>query len=448
MAVHHDGRHAPAAHVVIVGGGFGGLYCAKAISQHPVRVTLLDQHNYHLFQPLLYQVATAALSPGQIAMPIRAILRHRPNVTVLLGTAQGVDAARRRVILVDGDELPYDYLVLATGARHGYFGHDEWEPLAPGLKWLDDALEVRRRLLFAFEAAEREPDPGIRAALLTFVIVGAGPTGVEMAGAVAEIARHTLEHDFRFIDPTRARVILLEGAPRVLPTYPEDLSASAERQLRALGVEVRTRALVTEITPELVRIGDESIPTRTVIWAAGNVASPLGKTLGAPVDRAGRVLVEPDLSVPGHPEIFVIGDLAAYTHQTGAPLPGVAPVAIQQGEVAAENIWRSITGQPRRRFRYHDRGNLATIGRAAAVADLHLVGLPLHISGFVAWLAWLFVHIFWLIGFTNRMLVLIQWAWQYLLAPYQRGARLITSRCWPTGEEPARVAEPRSRTRA
>jgi NADH dehydrogenase len=406
--------------VVIVGGGFGGLYCARALARHPLRITLLDQHNYHLFQPLLYQVATAALSPGQIASPIRSILRRHRNVQVLLGTATAVDAPGRRVLLEDGGVVRYDYLVLATGARHGYFGHDEWEPLAPGLKWLDDALEMRRRLLWAFEAAEREPDAAAREAWLTFVIVGAGPTGVELAGAIAEIGRHTLARDFRHIDPAQSRVLLLEGAPRVLPPFPEDLSASAERQLRALGVEVRTGAMVTDITPESVRVGDEVIPTRTVFWAAGNAASPLGKTLGVPLDRAGRVIVEPDLTVPGHPEVYAIGDLAVFTHQTGKPLPGVAPVAVQGGEVAADNIWRSVSGQERLRFHYTDRGNLATIGRQAGVADLHLV----HLDGFVAWLAWLFVHVFWLIGFPNRVLVMLQWAWSYLT--YERGARLIT----------------------
>ena len=417
-------------HVVIVGAGFGGLYCARALARHPVRITVLDQHNYHLFQPLLYQVATAALSPGQIALPIRAILRRFRNVQVLLGSVAGVDLAARRVLLDGGGRVPYDVLVLATGSRHSYFGHDEWEPLAPGLKSLDDALEMRRRLLWAYEVAEREPDPATRQAWLTFVIVGGGPTGVELAGAIAEIARHTLVRDFRHFSPAQSRVLLLEGLPRLLPAFPEDLSASAERQLRALGVEVRTGARVTEVSPGAVRVGDEVIPTHTVFWSAGNAASPLGRALGVEVDRVGRVPVEPDLTLPGHPEVYVIGDLALFAHQTGQPLPGLAPVAIQQGEAAAENIWRALSGQPRARFVYHDRGNLATVGRQAGVADLGLV----HLEGLVAWLAWLFVHIFWLIGFPNRVLVLLQWAWSYLT--YERGVRLIT------GQTPSALATP------
>ncbi len=405
--------------MVIVGAGFGGLNAARALARYPVRITVVDQHNYHLFQPLLYQVATAALSPGDIAHPIRSLLRRYRNVRVVLAEATGIDLAGRRVQLDDG-ELSYDYLILATGARHSYFGHDEWEPFAPGLKTIDDALEIRRRILCAYEAAERETDEVRRRALLTFVVVGGGPTGVELAGAIAEIARLTLQHDFREIDPAQSRVILLEGLGRILPAFPPDLSASAEAQLRKLGVEVRTNATVTCITPEAVHVGDEVIPTYTTLWAAGVAASPLARSLGVPLDRAGRVAVEPELTLPGHPEVYVIGDLALFTHQTGRPLPGVAPVAIQQGRAAAENIWRSITGRPRRPFRYVHRGSLATIGRAAAVAEFGRI----HLSGFVAWLVWLAVHIFNLIGFDNRLLVLLQWMWSYFT--YERGARLIT----------------------
>src|SRR5919199_2570987 len=344
-----DMRTAVTPHVVVVGGGFGGLYAARALAKHPVRVTLVDQHNHHLFQPLLYQVATAALSPGEIAEPIRTILRGHPNVRVLLGEVTGVDLAGREVQLasLDGspaERLTYDYLILACGARHAYFGHDEWEALAPGLKTLEDALEIRRRILLALEAAERETDPDGRDAYLTFVIVGGGPTGVELAGAIAEIARHTVVHDFRSIDPRRARVVLLEGGPRVLASYPPGLSASAERQLRGLGVDVRTGAVAVEVTPEAVRLQDGSvIPTRTTLWAAGVAASPIGRTLGVPLDRSGRVLVEPDLSVPGHPEAYVVGDLAALDDpRTRRPLPGLGAVAIQQGPAAARNVWRTL----------------------------------------------------------------------------------------------------------
>ena len=414
-----------APHVVIVGGGFGGLYAAKALARLPVRITVVDRRNHHLFQPLLYQVATAALSPGEIGAPIRSILRRYSNVRVFMDEARSVDLAGRRVVLTD-EALAYDYLILATGASHSYFGHDEWAPLAPALKTIEDALEIRRRLLSAYEAAEREPDDTVRRTLLTFVVVGGGPTGVELAGAIADIARLTLKHDFRAIDPAQSRVMLLEAAPRVLPTFPEDLSASAERQLRALGVEVRTRAAVTLITPEAVYVGDEPIPTRTALWAAGVAASPLARTLGVPLDRSGRLPVEPDLTVPGRAEVYVIGDLALFTHQSGKPLPGVAPVAIQQGRAAAANIWRTIRGGPRRRFRYLNRGNLAAIGRAAAVADFG----RLHLSGFVAWVTWLVVHIYYLIGFENRVLVLIRWAWAFFT--YQLGARLITGAAPPS----------------
>jgi NADH dehydrogenase len=413
---------AAAPHVVVVGGGFGGLYAARVLAQYALRVTLVDRQNYHLFQPLLYQVATAALSPGDIGEPIRAILRKYRNMRVLLAEATSVDLAQKVVELSDGSHLDYDYLLLATGASHSYFGHPEWEPLAPGLKTLEDATEIRRRVLLAFEAAEREEDPTERQALLTFVVVGAGPTGVELAGAIAEIARHTVRYDFRAIDPTQAHVILLEGTSRVLPPYPTDLSARAEEQLWGLGVEVRKDAMVTQITPRGVHLGDTEIPARTVLWAAGVRASALGQSLGVPLDRSGRVLVEVDLTVPGHTDVYVIGDLAAYTHQdaSGKPLPGVAPVAIQMGQYAADNIWRAVQGQPRRKFNYHDRGTMATIGRAAGVAHFRAI----HLSGHLAWLAWLFVHIFFLIGFENRVLVLAQWMWSYFT--YQRSARLIT----------------------
>jgi NADH:ubiquinone reductase (H+-translocating) len=382
---------------------------------------VIDRHNYHLFQPLLYQVATSALSPGEIAQPIRSILRRYPNLEVVLGEAKAVDLQGRRVLL-ETEPVPYDYLILAPGSSHSYFGADEWAGLAPGLKWIDDALEIRRRILLAYEHAEREHDPRVREALLTFVVVGGGPTGVELAGALAEIARQTLKHDFRTIDPGQARVILLEGGPRVLPTFPERLSASAVEQLQHLGVEVRTGALVTGITPTGVRIGQDGqvIETRTPLWAAGVQAAPLMRSLGLPLDRSGRVVVEPDLTLPGHPEVYVVGDAARFTHQGGQPLPGVAQVAIQGGRLAAENIWRTIRGRPRRSFRYRNLGNLATIGRRAAVADLGW----LRLSGFLAWVLWLTVHIFWLIGFDNRVLVFIRWAWSYFT--YQRGARLIT----------------------
>jgi NADH dehydrogenase len=406
--------------VVVVGGGFGGLYAARALARHPVRVLLIDRGNYHLFQPLLYQVATAALSPGEIAEPLRAILRKRRNVHVLLGEVTTIDPQRRCVRLADGAEFAYDYLVLATGARHSYFSHPEWEVLAPGLKSLADALELRRRIFLAFELAEREPDPSKRQALLTFVIIGAGPTGVELAGAIAEIARHTVSRDFRNFDPRQSRVVLLERGERVLEQYPPDLSASAQRALERLGVEVQTGKGASEVTADYVRTGDETIATHTAFWAAGVQASPLGGQLGVEVDRSGRVPVQSDLSVAGHREIFVIGDLAAFRQSNGKMLPGIAPVAIQQGNAVAENIWRAIQGQPLRPFHYFDRGTMATIGRAAAVAQIR----ALHLSGFLAWMAWLVVHIFFLIGFENRLLVIVQWAWSYL--SYERGARLIT----------------------
>jgi NADH:ubiquinone reductase (H+-translocating) len=408
-------------HVVIVGGGFGGLNAARRLARHPVRVTLIDRENYHLFQPLLYQVATAALSPADIAVPIRSILRGARNVRVVLAEATAVDADAKQVRLADGSLVGYDYLILATGARHAYFGHPEWEGLAPGLKSIEDATEIRRRGLMALERAEREPDPAERAALLTFVVVGGGPTGVELAGAMAEVGRRTVARDFRMIDPRRERVLLLEGGPRILATFPEDLAREAHRALTALGVEVRTNARVTDVSEAGVKVGDEFIPARTVYWAAGVAPSPLVRTLGAPLDKAGHVLVEPDLTVPGHPEVYAIGDVATFLHQTGRPLPGVAQVAIQQGKAAADNVWRSVQGRPRARFRYRDLGNLATIGRGAAIADLGRI----HLSGFIAWLFWSGVHIYNLIGFEQRLLVMLQWAWLYVT--FRRAARLITN---------------------
>ncbi len=410
-----------ASHVVIIGGGFGGLNAARELSRRPLRVTLVDRRNHHLFQPLLYQVATAALSPADIATPLRHILSARRNVTVFLAEVERVDLAAHKVILTDG-ELPYDAVIVAAGASHSYFGHDEWEFAAPGLKSLEDALEIRRRVLLAYEAAERCEDATERQALLRFVVVGGGPTGVELAGALAEISRKTVAADFRVIDPTQAHILLLEAGPRVLPSFPEALSRKAEAQLRRLGVEVRTGAPVTNVSPDAVWVGGEQIRSRAIVWAAGVAASPLGRSLGVKLDRAGRVLVEADLSLPGYPEAFVIGDLAAFVLQGGQPLPGLAPVAIQQGRAAAQNVWRRLTDRPTERFSYRDKGSIATIGRASAVAVIR----GFHLSGFVAWLAWLLVHILFLIGFRNRFLVLFEWAWAY--ATYQRGARLITGR--------------------
>jgi NADH:ubiquinone reductase (H+-translocating) len=408
-------------HVVIIGGGFGGLYAAQRLRRAPVRVTVIDRRNHHLFQPLLYQVAMAGLSPGDIAYPIRSILRRQRNTHVLLGTAVAVDLAAQRVRLGDGTDVPYDYLILAPGAAHSYFGHEEWEPDAPGLKSLEDALEIRRRVLVAFEYAEREPDERERAALMTFAIVGAGPTGVELAGALADIARTVLSSDFRVIDPREATIVLMEAGPRVLPAFPEDLSAKAERSLRRLGVDVVCGKAVTKVDARGVSLGDERIEARTVLWAAGVAAAPLAKTLGVPLDRAGRIPVEPDLSIAGHPRVFVVGDLASLRDdKTGKLVPGLAPAALQEGRHAADNIVRAIGGRPTTPFRYVDKGNLATIGKAAAVADFGFVRL----SGLVAWLLWIVVHIFFLIGFRNRVIVIFEWAWAYFTS--QRGARLIT----------------------
>jgi NADH:ubiquinone reductase (H+-translocating) len=445
--------------VVIVGAGFGGLNAAQTLVKAPAHVVVIDRKNHHTFQPLLYQVATAGLSPAEIAAPIRSILRGNKNVEVLMAEVTGFDLDRRTVQTQEAQtpeaETPYDYLIVAAGARHSYFGHAEWESLAPGLKTIEDALEIRRRVLLAFELAERQTAAGESSAPLNFVVVGGGPTGVELAGTLAEICHHVLAHEFRAIDPERAHILLIEGGPRVLPAYPDDLSRSAEQQLHRLGVEVRTSTVVTRVEAGAVDIGDIRLAATVILWAAGVAASPLGKKLAPAVDRAGRVLVQPDLSLPGHPEVFVIGDLAALKDDHGSMLPGVAPVAIQQGRFVGKLIRREIEAAPpfprslreggpeagaepgkhRPAFHYWDKGSIATIGRAAAVAEFGKI----HISGFIAWLSWLFVHILYLIGFRNRLLVFIQWAWSYLT--YERGARLITGSTnlpgWTPGSPPA-----------
>ncbi len=412
--------------VVIIGGGFGGLEAAKALGKVDVRVTLLDRNNHHLFQPLLYQVATAALSPADIAEPLRHILRKQENAEVILGEAERIDVHRKKVVLTDG-ELDYDFLIVAAGARHSYFGHEEWEKFAPGLKSLDDALEIRRRMLLAFEIAERTEDDEERRAAMTFVVVGAGPTGVEMAGAIAEIARVTLVKDFRHIDPAQARVVLLDFAPRVLQMLDPELSESARRQLFDIGVEVRPLTLVEKVCAEGVQIkGGEKIAARTIVWAAGNAASPLGESLGVPLDKQGRVIVREDLSIPGHREVFVIGDQAHFAPGGGTPLPGLSPVAMQQGRHAARNIRALLAGGWSDKFEYFDKGTMATIGRNRAVADAGFM----RFSGLLAWLAWLFVHIIFLVGFRNKLLVFINWTIAYVT--YGRGARLITGRQWGT----------------
>lgn len=405
--------------VVIVGAGFGGLEAAKKLCGKNVQVTVIDRTNHHLFQPLLYQVATAALSPADIAAPVRAVLGKCKNIEVMLAEVQSVDVAGKTVRTGD-QQVAYDYLILATGSRHSYFGHPEWEPLAPGLKSLEDAVEVRRRILMAFEYAEKITDEAARRAAMTFVIIGGGPTGVEMAGAIAEIARVTLRRDFRHIDPSQARVILIEGEPRVLATFPEDLQIKAMKQLADLGVEVRTGIHATNLTAEGLQAGDEFIPCRVKIWAAGNEASFVGKSLGVEHDRAGRVVVNEDLTIPGHREVQVIGDLANFPHQTGRPLPGVSPVAMQQGRHAAQNVLDMIGNFKPQPFHYFDKGSMATIGRHKAVADLKFF----HLSGFPAWLAWAGLHIVELVGFRNRILVFVQWAWAYF--SFSAGARLIT----------------------
>jgi NADH:ubiquinone reductase (H+-translocating) len=429
-----------APHVVIVGGGFGGLATARALKRADVRITLIDRTNHHLFQPLLYQVAMAGLSPADIAAPIRSILHKQKNVNVLLDEVTDVDLAKHLITLRD-EQLDYDYLVLATGGRTSYFGHDEWEKFAPGLKDLDDAVEIRRRVLLAFEAAEKEKDAAKRHQLLTFIVVGGGPTGVELAGAVAELARFVLDSDFRSINPKEAEIILLEGGPRILPSFAEDLSKSATEQLENLGVKVRLNAQATNIDDTGVYLGDEIIKSATVIWGAGVRATALTTKLGVPLDRAGRVILEPDLTLPNYHNAFAIGDMTCFLHQGGKPLPGVSPVAIQMGECVAKNIKLDLERKPYETFSYRDKGSMATIGRSAAIAQKG----DIHLDGFVAWLAWLLVHIFFLIGFRNRFVVLFNWAWSYFT--YQRGARLITGRRLslmprkPIAEEPAQQAQ-------
>lgn len=406
--------------VVIIGGGFAGLAAARRLARVACEVTIVDRHNHHVFQPLLYQVATAGLSPGDIASPIRWILRKQPRLRVLLATVERIDSRARTITLDGGAQLAYDYLIVAAGAAHSYFGHDEWAEVAPGLKTLDDALAIRRRLLLAFEEAEREPNPVYQRRLLTFVLIGGGPTGVEMAGALAEIARQALRSEFDAVDPAIARIILIEAGPHILPSFPEDLRESARRSLLRLGVEVRVGRAVTKVERGAVWIGEERIDAHTILWAAGVAAAPLSRDLGPGLDRAGRVIVTADLSVPHHPGVFVAGDLASFSHQTGTPLPGVAQVAKQEGAHAAANIARLIAGQPTTPFRYFDPGNMATIGRNAAIADFGF----LRVSGYPGWLLWLFVHILFLIGFRNRLSVMLQWATAYLT--YQRSVRLIT----------------------
>jgi NADH dehydrogenase len=414
-----DARIERTHRVVIVGGGFGGLSAAKALSKAPVEITLIDRNNHHLFQPLLYQVATAGLSPADIAWPIRHVLRGQKNARVMLAAVSGVDLKRKEVIAGDR-RVPYDYLVIATGARHAYFGHDDWAAFAPGLKTIDDATAVRRRILLAFERAENEPDAEERARLLTFVVIGGGPTGVEMAGAIAELAKRALASDFRSIDPRCARIILIEAAPRVLTPFEEKLSDTARRSLEQLGVEVRLGSAVTDCTADGVGLGGEFIPTRTMIWAAGVMASPAGQWLGAETDRAGRVKVRADLSVPGHPDVFVIGDTAVVADENGAILPGVAPVAKQQGQYVARALIARRDGRTVPAFRYRDYGTLATVGRSRAVAQFG----RLKVSGFLAWVLWSVAHIYFLIGLRNRFIVALNWAWSYIT--FERGSRLIT----------------------
>ena len=426
--------------VVIVGGGFGGLYTAQALRKAPVEVTLIDRRNFHLFQPLLYQVATGALSPANIASPLRALLSRQRNARVLMGEVVGLDLDRREVRLAAGPAVGYVTLIVAAGARHHYFNHPEWEKDAPGLKTIEDALDIRRRVLYAFEAAEASPDPKDQEMWMTFVVVGAGATGVELAGAVAEVAHRTLRHDFRVIQPTRSRILLLEGADRVLGTYSPSLSRKAAAALARMGVTVRTGTMVTDVRPDrvTVRAGDhtEVIPTRTILWAAGVDASPLARLLaeatGAALDRAGRILVQADLSLPGRPEVFVLGDMVNYPHQTGKPLPGVAPVAMQQGQYVAGLIRRRLRGEPPPpHFHYHDRGSMATIGANSAVAEIG----GAKFNGRLAWLAWLFIHLLFIVEFENRLLVLVQWAWNYFTR--NRSARLITGP--PPEPEPRRA---------
>lgn len=421
-------------HVVILGGGFGGLYAAMRLKRAPVRITVVDRHNHHLFQPLLYQVATATLSPSDIASPLRGIL-GRYGISVLLAEATGVDVAGKKVLLADG-ELSYDFLIVATGATHSYFGHDEWARHAPGLKTIEDAVEIRRQVLLAFEQAEREPDLVRRRELLTFVIVGGGATGVELAGSLSEISRHALVRDFQNIDPTQARILLVEGAAHVVPTYPENLSIRARQSLEKLGVEVRTGVRVTKIDETGVYIGEEHIRAHTKLWAAGVAASPLARSLGVELDRAGRVPVSPELTLPGRKDVFVIGDLALF-EEKGKPVPGVAPAAMQEGKHAAENILRQLKNQPMTAFSYWDRGMFSVIGRGSAV------GIALErfkMSGYLAWMAWLFIHILFLIGFRSKVAVLVNWAYSYLA--FRRSARIITGGVPLLKQPPGKAAVP------
>lgn len=412
--------------VIIIGGGFAGINAAKTLGgKKGIRVTLIDRRNHHLFQPLLYQVAMAALSPADIAVPIRAILSGYKNVDVLLGNVTGIDY-KAKVVKADFGDLPYDYVILACGASHSYFGHNEWEPHAPGLKSLEEATEIRRRVLTAFENAEREKDREKQRELLTFIVVGAGPTGVELAGALGEISRYTLGRDFRNIDPSRARVILIEGGPRILPTFHPSLSEKAARALESLGVTIWTSSVVTDVRADGLSIGKESIAARTIVWAAGVQPSELNKSLGVELDRGGRIIVEEDLSIKGHPEVFATGDQAHFSHKLTQPIAGLCPAAIQEGKHAAANILADLKGKKRKPFRYLDKGTMATIGRSFGIVQTK----SLKLGGFVAWLGWLFVHIFYLIGFRNRLIVFIQWAWSYVTL--SRGARLITSREWRT----------------
>lgn len=423
---------APTPHVVIVGGGFAGIYAARSLRRMPVRVTVIDRRNHHLFQPMLYQVASAALNPSEIAVPIRSVVRKQRNTEVLMGSVVGIDTSLKQLMLDDGSTNSYDYLVMAVGLETSYYGREaQWEPLAPGLKTLEDALDVRQKVLLAFEEAEREKDPVRRHALLTFVVVGGGPTGVEMAGAIAELRRYALARDFRHIDPREATVLLLEGGPRILPSYPEDLSDVAKHELRALGVEVRTEMLVNDIQPGHVKAAGWTIPTHTVVWAAGMKGPSLLGQLGAPLDRMGRVVVQPDCSIPGHPEVFVLGDAACFDDpKYGGPLPPVAQPAIQQGKHVATNIARDLAGKSREPFSYFDKGQLAVVGRGQAVADIW----KFHFGGFLAWLIWALVHIAFLIGHRNRVIVMLQWWWAY--TTFHRGARLITGRERSDGDLP------------
>jgi len=406
--------------VVIIGGGFGGLWAAKALANEPVDVTLIDRKNHHVFQPLLYQVATAVLSPGEIAHPIRRILHYAKNIEVILGEVVGFNIADQTVEIEDGSNIAFDYLIVAAGARHAYFGHDEWEASAPGLKTIEDAVEIRRRVLLAFEIAERHAYLHGEHEQLSFVVVGGGPTGVELAGAIADIARQALAKDFKAIDTRKTKVTLFEGSDRVLGTFAAELSESAKSQLESLGVEVRLNSFVTDIAPGKVKVGDEWLKCDVVLWATGVAASPIGTLLGVPTDKAGRVFVEPDLTIPGHKNVFVIGDMASIKQENGEPVPGVSPAAMQMGHTTAKNILADLKGRDRKIFNYVDKGTMATIGRSKAIAQV----AGLKVKGFLAWLMWLGLHVFFLIGFRNRILVMLEWFWAYLTR--ERSARLIT----------------------